>query len=135
MRCWRGGMLQLPLRTSVKVVTATITGSTIVEASVKGVSRLSLSASDLYAVKTAAIVVVSEELLKFSPQANALLQRELQTQIAKATNTAFLAVLSPVASIASSGLTALAVRQDLRTLLVNVTSGADAKLFFVTTRK
>lgn len=128
-------MLAVPLRTSVKIVTAAISGNTVVEASVKGISRLSISASDFDAAKCAAVVVVSEELLKFSPQANALLQRELQTALSKATNTLVLSLLSPVASIASSGFTALGVRQDLRTLLSLVTSGAGSALYFVTTRK
>jgi len=82
------------------------------------------------------ILAVSAELIKAGgPLANNLLRRELALAVTRATNTWLLPIItSGVASVAASGFTALGVRQDLRTLAANVTSGADAKLFFITTR-
>ena len=130
-------MLQVPLRTSVVAVSATLSAGSTAEANVKPASRLSLSASELDAVKAAAFIAVSAELLKIGgPMATAVLERELRTAIARATNSIFLPILTANApSVASSGVTALGVRQDLRTLLANVSSGADSKLFLIVTRK
>jgi hypothetical protein len=57
-------MLQVPLRTSVVAVSANLSAGSTAEASVKPASRLSLSASELDAVKAAAFIAVSAELLK-----------------------------------------------------------------------
>jgi HK97 family phage major capsid protein len=130
-------MLQVPLRTSVVAVSAILSAGSIAEASIKPASRLSLSASELDAVKAAAFIAVSAELLKLGgPMATALLERELRTAIARATNSIFLPILTANApSFASSGVAALGVRQDLRTLVANVSSGANSKLFLIVTRK
>lgn len=129
-------MLQAPLRTSIISVSAPLSTGPIAEANVKPTSRLSLSASDLDSIKCAAFVAVTAELLKSgTPAASAILERELRTAIARATNSIFLPLLVPGATIASSGVTALGVRQDLRTLLANVSTGADSKLFLIVTRK
>jgi HK97 family phage major capsid protein len=129
-------MLVVPLRTSIVAVSATLSAGPISEASVKPNSRLSLTASDLDAVKAAAFVAVSAELLKAGgPMASNLLERELRIAIARATNSIFLPIISAGApSFTSSGTSELAVRQDIRTLLANVNSGADSKLFLIVTR-
>ena len=129
-------MLQAPLRTSVVAVSTTLTAGPISEASVKPASQIALTASDLEAVKAAAYVAMSAELLKMgTPSALAVLQRELRNAIAKATNSIFLPILTTGASsFASAGITATGVRQDLRVLLANVTSGADSKLYLIMTR-
>jgi Phage capsid family len=130
-------MLQAPLNTSIVVQSGSFSGAAITESHVKGLSKLSLAASDLDPAKIAVLMSVSAELLKMSgPLGINLLRRELQTAVSRATNTWFLATVGASAtSVASSGFTAIAVRQDLRTLLANVNSGADSKLYLIATRK
>ena len=129
-------ILRAPLRTHIVAVSTTLTSGPIAEASVKPASSIALTTSDLDAVKAAALVAMSAELLRISvPSALVVLQRELRNAIARATNTIFLPILTASApSFVSSGITATAVRQDLRVLLANISSGADSKLFLITTR-
>jgi HK97 family phage major capsid protein len=128
-------MVQLPLRTQVAAVSATLTGGTVAEASIKPAGRASLSASNLNPSKAAAFVAVSAELMKIGgPAADAVLERELRGAVGRATDATFLPLLTSGAqSFSSSGATALAVRQDLRTLLLAVTTGAASKLFWIVT--
>jgi Phage capsid family len=128
-------MLQLPPRTTVVSVTTTLSGSAVLESNIKPASQLSLAATDLEPQKIAAYCAVTTELLKMSvPSALALLQRELRTAITKATNTFFLSKFASVTSFVSSGTQASGFRQDLRTLLASVSSGADSKLYLICTR-
>jgi Phage capsid family len=129
--------LQVPLNSSVVSVSATIAGAAeIPQTHVKPTSKLTLAASDLDAKKIATIVAVTDELLKIGgTMATNLLRRELTNGVAKSTNTWLLSTIAGSAtSVAASGFTSLGVRQDLRTLLSLVNSGADAKLFLITTR-
>jgi HK97 family phage major capsid protein len=129
-------MVQVPLRTKVVAVSTTLTAGPIAEASIKPAKSLSLTANDLDPVKAAAFLAVTRELLRMGgPMVNALLERELRTAIARAINSIFLPILTAgAASFASSGVTESAVRQDIRTLLANVSNGADSKLFLIVTR-
>jgi HK97 family phage major capsid protein len=125
-------MLQLPPRTTIVSVTTTLTGGTVLEAAVKPASQLSLAATDLEPVKVAAYCAVTTELLRMStPGALELLKRELRIAITKATNTFFLSKFAGVPSFVSSGVTGTGFRQDLRTLLANVSSGAESKLYLL----
>jgi hypothetical protein len=129
--------LQVPLNSSVVSVSATIAGAAeIPETHVKPTSKLTLAASDLDAKKIATLVAVTDEFLKIGgTMATNLLRRELTNGIAKSTNTWFLSQIAGSAtSVSASGFTALGVRQDLRTLLSLVNSGADAKLFLIVPR-
>ena len=131
-------MLVVPLRTTVVSVSATL-GSVqgIAEANVKPLSKLSLTASDLDAVKAAALIAMSNELVRAgTPAVMNLVERELRTAIARATNSIFLPIITTgITSVASSGVTATGIRQDLRTLLSIVNSGSDSKLFWIVGRK
>ena len=128
-------MLQLPPRTTVVSVTTTLSGSAILESQIKPASQLALAATDLEPQKIAAYCAVTSELLKFStPSALELLKRELRIAITKASKTFFLSKFASVTSFVSSGTQASGFRQDLRTLLQTVSSGADSKLFLITTR-
>ena len=128
-------MLVAPLRTSIIAVSASLTAGPIAEANVKPLTKLSLTASDMDAVKASALIAMTAELVRAgTPATMALVERELRTAIARATNTIFLPLLVAGTSVASSGVAATGVRQDLRTLLGLVNSGADSKLFLVTTR-
>ena len=83
----------------------------------------------------AAFVAITSELLRSgTPSAIAILQTEVRTAIARACNSTFLPLLVAGTSVASSGITATGVRQDLRTLLSLVNYGVDSKLFLITTR-
>jgi hypothetical protein len=115
-------MLQVPLRTSVIAVSTTLTAGPIAEASVKPASRISITASDLDAVKCAAFLALSAELLKSgNPSALTILQNELRIAIARCTNSVFLPILTASApSFVSAGITATGVRQDLRVLLSQI---------------
>lgn len=130
-------MLMLPLRTTVVSVSATLTAGPIAEANVKPVTKLSLTASDMDASKASALIAMSAELVRSgTPAAMALVERELRTAIARATNQIFLPIITTgITFVASSGVQATGVRQDLRTLLSLVNSGADSKLFLIVTRK
>ena len=127
----------LPLRTTVVSVSATLTAGPIAEANVKPVTKLSLTASDMDASKASALIAMSAELVRSgTPAAMALVERELRTAIARATNQIFLPIITTgITFVASSGVQATGVRQDLRTLLSLVNSGADSKLFLIVTRK
>jgi HK97 family phage major capsid protein len=128
-------MIQAPPRSTVIAVSTTLTGGPVAEANVKPAGKLSLTGSDLDVVKCAAFVAISSELLRSgTPNAIAILQTELRTAIARACNSTFLPLLVAGTSVSSSGVTALGIRQDLRTLLALVSSGADSKLFLITTR-
>jgi HK97 family phage major capsid protein len=128
-------MIQLPLRTQVAAASATLTGGPISEASIKPAGRASLTATSLDASKAAAFIAVSAELMKAGgPAASGLLERELRSAVGRATDATFLPVLTSGAqSFSSSGATALAVRQDLRTALLAVTTGAASMLFWIVT--
>jgi hypothetical protein len=128
-------MLQLPPRTTIVSVTTTLSGASVLEAAVKPASQLSLAATDLEPQKIAAYCAITSELLKYStPSALELLKRELRIAVTKATNTFFLSKFASVPSFVSSGVTGTGFRQDLRTLLANVSSGADSKLFLLVGR-
>ena len=128
-------MLVLPPRTTIVSVTTTLSGGSVLEAAVKPASQLSLAATDLEPQKIAAYCAVTTELLKMSnPGALELLKRELRIAITKATNAFFLSKFASVTSFVSSGTQSSGFRQDLRTLLATVSSGADSKLFLIVTR-
>jgi hypothetical protein len=105
-------MIQCPPRSTVIAVSTTLTGGPIAEANVKPAGKLSLTGSDLDVVKCAAFVAISSELLRSgSPNAISILQTELRTAIARACNSTFLPLLVAGTSVASSGVTALGIRQ------------------------
>lgn len=126
-------MIRLPLRTTIAAVSVAITGATPSEMSVKPISRFSVGASDLDQAKASAIVAVTRELLRASGTlADAVLRRELSSAVIRATDSQFLSLITAGApSFASSGVTALGARQDLRTLLQSVPTGTTSKLFWI----
>ena len=111
-------MMQLPLRTRVVSTTATITGVTLPEQQIKRVGSLGLAASDLDVTKAGAVIAVSEEILRVCSEGTArYLETQLRTAVSAATDSAFLTILSAAAtSIPSTGVNAIAMRLDLRSL-------------------
>ena len=68
------------------------------------------------------------------PSVLTAVQRALREKMTRACNSIFITALAGVTSLASGGITATGVRQDIRTLLANVTSGSEARLYLITTR-
>jgi hypothetical protein len=124
-------MRQFPLRTRIVYSTTAIVGAGTAEASAKVLGRASLSSADLDAVKATAQFTVSDELLRFNQYGTTFLETELRTALTRAANAVFLPLLVAGASFVSSGSTANAIRQDLRTLLSAMNNNANRKLFLI----
>jgi HK97 family phage major capsid protein len=126
-------MVPAPLRSRGVTVTTGITGATVNESQVKLISKLVLGSSLVEPSKAAAIIVVSQELLKLSdPAANGLFNTELQKAVVAATDLTFLtALIAATTPSGSAGSTLANIVADLGTLLAAVTSGPNSKLFFV----
>jgi hypothetical protein len=124
-------MVHMAFRTKAVAITSTITGVSLSEQSVKPVSSVALSASDLEVSKAGAQIVVSEELIR-AVDANAFLERQLRSAVAAATDAKFLALVTAGApAIPSSGVTANGAILDIRALLQSITTGAESKLFLI----
>jgi hypothetical protein len=128
-------MRKVPFRTRIGASTVGVTGATVPQASVKPISRLTLSSTQIDEIKVAAILIVTDELARFGDAAAGnLFATELSNAIAVATDTEFVAQLtSGATSFTSNGVTAEHTRVDLRGLLANITTGARSQLFLLTT--
>jgi HK97 family phage major capsid protein len=128
-------MRRIPLRTRVAVTTVGATGGSAAEGAPKVISKLTLAGTTLEPVKASVIVVVSDELARFSGSAAAaLLSRELRGALAAATDAAFLAdLLAGAPSSASAGATATQILTDIATLLTAVAPKATSRLYLLTT--
>lgn len=128
-------MRRVPFRTRIGASTTGITGTTVPQASVKPISKLTLTGTQIDEQKAVAILVVTDELAKFgSNAAGNLFAVELSNAVAVETDETFVSVLTTGAtSIGSSGVTAEHVRNDLRGLLASITTGARSQLFLLTT--
>ena len=126
-------MRRVPFRTRIGVSTVPITATIVSENAPKPVSRLTLSGGSLTERKAAAILVLTDELLKFgSDTAGNLFVDELASAVAVATDTEFISILTAGApSMTSTGGTAEAVRHDLRSLLTLITTDARSRLFLL----
>jgi HK97 family phage major capsid protein len=128
-------MKRVPFRTRIGTNTSAVTGATVGQQSVKPISKLSLTATQIDEAKVAAIMVVTEELARASDStAGNLFATELSNAIAVATDSFFVTELtSGATSFASNGATAEHTRVDLRGLLAAITTGARSQLFLLTT--
>ena len=126
-------MRRVPMRARVGSSSIGITGTTINPASVKPISKLTLTGGVIDELKAVALVIVTQELARFSESvAGDLFARELSNAVAVETDEQFLSVLTTgVTPIASSGGTAENVRHDLRALLAAVTTSARSQLFLL----
>jgi Phage capsid family len=124
--------IPLPLATSTvgAIGTAAVAGISE-ERGVKVVTRLSIENSQLTPIKAAAVIALSNELLRAAPnEAQQLISKELVNACALAADQKFLAVaLSGATSFTSSGSTAVSFRSDLASLLALVSTGASSRLF------
>lgn len=127
--------VRVPMKTKATLITLGATGATVGENQVKKISSLALEDSTLDALKAIAIVVISEELARStSPAVFTLFGNALRGAVALETDREFLRIITAgISATASSGTTEAAVRNDIRTLLTSVTTGAASSLFFITT--
>ena len=126
-------MRRVPLRTRIGASSVGITATTVAQSAPKPISRLTLSGTQIDELKAVAILIVTEELARFSSStAGDLFAVELQNAVAVETDEQFLSILtSGATSIGSSGVTAEHVRNDLRALLAAVTTSARSVLFLL----
>jgi hypothetical protein len=130
-----GGMIRVPLASAtLGSVNVGATAYTVSEAGAKPVSKLSLTGNTLDVLKSHAILVLTQDLLRFSPEAETLLRRELTQSVALGTDTQFLNIITAgVVAGTSSGTQAVAFRDDLAIMLAAITTGNASRLFLIVT--
>ena len=126
-------MKQVPLHTAVSITTVGASAFSVGAGNVKPISKLSLAQSQLDVLKSVAILVASEELLRASgPLANALFTQELASAVAVETDREFLAqITAGITPITSSGNTAVAILTDINAALSQLGLGAQSQVFIV----
>jgi len=109
---------RVPLRSALAVVTSVASAGRVAPGGSKIVTRLALSQGGLTPVETAALIVVTEDLLRFATSAGLqLINRELLAGVSAACNREFLQGMADgLTPIASSGN----VLADLRQLLAAI---------------
>jgi hypothetical protein len=130
-----GGMKRVPFRVRVGSTTVGLTGSTVSQASIKPISKLTLSASQIDETKVSCVIVLTEELARFaSSTAGSLFETELSAAVAVQTDAEFISVLaSGATTFASNGPTAEHARVDLRGMLNSITTSQRSRLYLLTT--
>src|SRR5262245_7966699 len=128
-------MRRVPFRTRIGCVTSRATGTSVPPASVKPISKLSLSGTQIDEQKAVALLVLTDELMKFGDAvAGNLFATELSNAVAVETDSSFVSILTAGAtSFASNGPTAEQARIDLRGLLNAITTSARSRLFLLMT--
>jgi hypothetical protein len=123
-----------PMKTKNVLVSTALVGGTVPEYSTKPLGSESLTGITMSETKVAAMVVASDELLRFSALGTRLLGSEIRRCVAVQTDTAFLQKISAgISPVASSGATAANIMTDIDAAADTMTISADAKLFAVTT--
>lgn len=109
---------RIPLRSALAIVTSVASAGRLAPGGAKILTKLALQAGALDPVDVAALIVVTEDLLRFSTSAGLqLLDRELQAGVSAACNREFLAGMADgVSALASTG----SVLGDLRQMLAAV---------------
>ena len=126
-------MRQVPLRTRIGAVSVGITGTTVGQGQSKPISRLTLTGTQIDELKAVAVLIITQELARFSSvAAGDLFSTELSNAVAVETDETFVSILiAGATSFGSSGSTAEHVRNDLRALLASVTTSARSALFLL----
>ncbi|KAF1721962.1 hypothetical protein CSC75_04375 [Pseudoxanthomonas wuyuanensis] len=96
----------LPINLTRTLVASGFTANVVTEGNVKVVRNLTLSVDEDVATKTAAIIVMTKELVNSSgPQGRALFENELRSSVTRATNQAVLTMLttSSTETVAGTG--------------------------------
>jgi hypothetical protein len=130
-----GGAMVVPMAGTVGAVTVGASGYVVSEGSVKPISNMSLTGSQLTATKAHAVATFTSELVRStSGAATALISRTLQQTAAVAVDTKFIATLvAGLSAATSAGSTAESVRFDIAAMLRSITTGVASKLFLITT--
>ena len=128
-----GGMLRVPFRTRIGIVTVGATGTTVSQASVKPISRLTLTGNEIDERKAAAIMVVTDELARFGDRvADGLFATKLSEAVSIETDNTFSQILilnAPL--VGSGGATAEHFLADLRAMLAQIATGQRSRLFLL----
>lgn len=127
------GMKRAPLRTRIAAISTAATGSQTAEGDPKVIGEVALSGSNIEPVKVTSIVVVTDDLVRFTGSAGmAMLSRELRGAVAAATDSVFISELSSgAASTASSGADIDSTTTDLRSLMLGLDVTAQSVLYLV----
>jgi hypothetical protein len=128
-----GGMRKVPLEQKLAVVSVALVGGGVNQAAIKPVSVMHLDVSALAARKAVAMIIASDELLRFStPAAMSLFSSELKAAVAAATDLLFLGeLLAQTTPTPSSGTTADAALTDIGALLDAIDPRANSKVYMV----
>jgi hypothetical protein len=128
-------MRRVPFRTRIGASTSGASGNTVPQASVKPISKLTLTGTQIDEQKALAILVITNELARFGDvTAGDLFAAELSNAVAVETDETFVSVLTAAApSFTSNGATAEHARLDLRVLLTAITTNARSQLFLLVT--
>lgn len=128
-------MVRCPLNATVGVTTLGASGDDAMEGSFKKISELSVAASGQVPVtKAVCVLVFTADLLRsVSADALALIRKELRAGVVKTTDSTFMQLVTAGASsMAAAGDDLDSIRDGLRWLLQTVQTGAESRLFFVT---
>jgi hypothetical protein len=126
--------VQCPLNRHVAATTLVATGADAIEGEYKKISELEITGGKVPITKAACILVWDNALLKLgSPDALALIRRELTSGTSRATDETYLQLVTAGASSMAAGGNDLdSIRDGLRWMLQSVNTGAESKLFYVT---
>jgi HK97 family phage major capsid protein len=130
-----GSFKRVPLRSRVKIVTASAVGSLVGEGQPKPISKLSLADQQLVVRKVTSIVAITNELVRsVEPAAIDLVGNELKRAVAVASDATFLDIVTSttgISSAPSTGMSAAQFSADLASALDSLSYGADARLYLV----
>jgi hypothetical protein len=127
-------MRRVPLHTRVGMVTSGFTAATVGQNAPKPISSLSITETTLDERKAVVIAAITDELVRYSMESadGGLFQTELQNALAVETDETFIDILtSGATSFPSTGATAEAVRNDLRSALLAITTSKRSRLFLI----
>lgn len=133
-RALDAGMVRVPFNTQAAMVTAGATAYIVNEGAPVPVSRLSLAGVALEPKTAAAMLVVTEDLIRSTSTASeAMLSTELRRGVTAAVDTEFFALITDgsTPTQVSSGTDGAAALADLRALLDAVEPTAESRLMWV----
>jgi HK97 family phage major capsid protein len=126
-------MKRVPLRTRVAAVSLGATGYIVGEGAPKPLTALSLTGDQLAEYVAAAILVLTEELVRgASEQSQALFRRELANAVAAVTDQQFISLITAsAATFASNGATANQIHQDFAVAFNALSTDQASKLYIL----
>jgi HK97 family phage major capsid protein len=134
-RIWAdNAFVRLPVYTHVGITVQPVTASVVGEGHATPVSPLQLHNIRLTPIKTAAMLVVTDELLQnVSGSGQQALNRAVLGAISDAVDSAFLGLITSIGTtvITSSGSTAANAKTDLKSALQAVNTVGPAKLYWI----